>query len=245
MSDQKPTIALVHGAFAESASWNPVIERLQARGLDTVAIGNPLRSLTTDGAYVRDAIDGLGRPVVLVGHSYGGMVVTQAAAGSDSVLGLVYVAAFTPDTGESAFALSTKFPGSSLGDALGAYPVSSGGNDLFIRPDVFHSQFCADVPDAEAALMAATQRPATDTALYEALPTETPAWKDRPAWVVYGELDRNIPAELVRFMAERAGARSAHEIKGGSHAISVSRPDEVAATIAQAVDAVAPVAAPA
>jgi pimeloyl-ACP methyl ester carboxylesterase len=245
MSDQKPTIALVHGAFAESASWNPVIERLQARGLDTVAIGNPLRSLTTDGAYVRDAIDGLGRPVVLVGHSYGGMVVTQAAAGSDSVLGLVYVAAFTPDTGESAFALSTKFPGSSLGDALGAYPVSSGGNDLFIRPDVFHSQFCADVPDAEAALMAATQRPATDTALYEALPTETPAWKDRPAWVVYGELDRNIPAELVRFMAERAGARSAQEIKGGSHAISVSRPDEVAATIAQAVDAGAPVAAPA
>lgn len=243
MSDQKPTIALVHGAFAESASWNPVIERLQARGLDAVAIGNPLRSLTTDGAYVRDAIDGLGRPVVLVGHSYGGMVVTQAAAGSDAVLGLVYVAAFTPDTGESAFALSTKFPGSSLGDALGAYPVSTGGNDLFIRPDVFHSQFCADVPDATAALMAATQRPATDTALYEALPTEAPAWKDHPAWVVYGELDQNIPAELVRFMAERAGARSVQELKGGSHAISVSRPDEVTATIVQAVDAVAPVGA--
>jgi pimeloyl-ACP methyl ester carboxylesterase len=243
MSDQKPTIALVHGAFAESASWNGVMERLQARGLDTVAIGNPLRSLSTDGAYVRDVIDGLGKPVVLVGHSYGGMVITQAAAGSELVQALVYVAAFTPDTGESAFALSTKFPGSSLGDALGAYPVSDGGNDLFIRPDVFHSQFCADVSDAEAALMAATQRPATDTALYEELPTDAPAWKDHPAWVVYGELDRNIPAELVRFMAERAGAKSAQEITGGSHAIAVSQPDVVVATIMQAVDAVSPVGA--
>jgi pimeloyl-ACP methyl ester carboxylesterase len=245
MSEQKPTIALVHGAFAESASWNGVIERLQAAGHDTVAIGNPLRSLTTDGAYVRDAIDGLGKPVVLVGHSYGGMVITQAAAGSELVQALVYVAGFTPDTGESAFALSTKFPGSTLGDALGAYPVSAGGNDLFIRPDVFHAQFCADVPEAEARLMAATQRPATDTALYEELPTDAPAWKDHPAWVVYGELDRNIPAELVRFMAERAGARSAREIKGGSHAIAVSQPAAVVETIVQAVDAVAPVGAPA
>src|SRR5262245_1938082 len=160
MSEQKPTIALVHGAFAESASWNPVLEQLQARGHEAVAIGNPLRSLTTDGQYVRDAVDGIGGPVLLVAHSYGGMVITQAASGSESVVGLVYVAGFAPDTGESAFALSTKFPGSSLGDALGAYPVSTGGNDLFIRHDVFRSQFCADVPEAQATLMAATQRPA-------------------------------------------------------------------------------------
>jgi pimeloyl-ACP methyl ester carboxylesterase len=242
---EKPTIALVHGAFAESASWNPVIERLQARGLDAVAIGNPLRSLSTDGAYVRDAINGLDTPVVLVGHSYGGMVITQAAAGSDSVLALVYVAAFAPDTGESAFTLSTRFPGSTLGDALGAYPVSTGGNDLFIRRDVFHSQFCADVPADRATLMAATQRPATEIALSEPLPTDTPAWKDHPSWFVYGELDLNIPAELERFMAERAGAKSAEQVSGGSHALSVSSPDAVVTTILAAVDAVSPVGTPA
>ena len=146
MNDQKPTVVLVHGAFAESASWNGVIELLQAQGLDTVAVGNPLRSLTIDAAYVRDVIAGLGRPVVLVGHSYGGMVITEAASNNDAVVALVYVGAFAPDTGESALSLSSKFPGSTLGETLTAYPVSTGGNELAIRADAFHQQFCADVP---------------------------------------------------------------------------------------------------
>jgi pimeloyl-ACP methyl ester carboxylesterase len=239
MSEHTPTIALVHGAFAESASWNPVIARLRAHGHDVVAIGNPLRSVTTDAAYVRDVINGIGRPVVLVAHSYGGVVATEAASRNDAVIGLVYVAGFAPDHGESAFQLSTKFPGSTLGDALRAYPVSTGGDELAIRQDVFHEQFAADVTAEQAALMAVTQRPATMAALSEALPTMEPAWQHIPSWFVFGELDRNIPAALHRFMAERAGSRGTREIAGASHAPSVSAPEDVTATILQAVGATA------
>ena len=230
---EQPTIALVHGAFAESASWNPVIERLHARSLDVVAIGNPLRSLSGDAAYVRDIIDSIGGPVLLVAHSYGGMVATQAAAQHPAVVGIVYVCAFAPATGESAFQLSTKFPGSSLGDALNAYPTTADGTELAIRSEVF--QFCADASAAQAALMAATQRPATQAALSEDLPTPAPAWSDRPTWFVFGEQDLNIPAELHRFMAERAGATVTRELAGASHAISVSEPAAVAEMILDAV----------
>ena len=150
------TVLLVHGAFAESASWNGVAERLSAAGHDVVAVANPLRSLAGDAAYVRDVITSIGGPVVLAGHSYGGMVITEAAAGNDAVTALVYVCAFAPDTGESAFDLSTKFPGSTLGDALAAYPVSTGGNEFAIRKDAFHHQFAADMAAEQAALMYAT-----------------------------------------------------------------------------------------
>jgi pimeloyl-ACP methyl ester carboxylesterase len=238
MSDRTPTIVLVHGAFAESASWNPVVEILHARGLDVVAAANPLRSVAGDAAYVRDVVAGVGTPVLLVAHSYGGFVVTEAAAGNDAVTGLVYVAAFAPDHGESAFQLSTMFPGSSLGDALTTYPLASGGNDLAIRRDVFHHQFAADVPAAQAALMAATQRPVTDTALTDGLPTSTPAWRQLPSWFVFGDRDLNIPVELHRFLAERAGAKSTREMAGASHALSVSDPDAVAATVLEAVAAI-------
>jgi len=237
MSDQTPTVVLVHGAFAESASWNAVVEQLQARGLEVVAAANPLRSLAGDAAYVRDVIAGVGKPVLLVGHSYGGMVVTEAAAGNGDVVGLVYVAAFAPDHGESAFQLSTMFPGSTLGEALNAYSVATGGNDLAIRPDVFHHQFAADVPADVAALMAATQRPATEAALTDALPAEEPGWKHIPSWFVYGELDLNIPAELERFLADRAGAKEAREIAGASHALAVSEPEAVTAMILDALAA--------
>jgi pimeloyl-ACP methyl ester carboxylesterase len=246
----KPTIAMVHGAFAESASWLPVVERLYHHGpgvvaddarpfREVVAIANPLRSLSGDAAYVRDVLASIDGPIVLVGHSYGGMVITEAAADNDAVVGLVYVAAFAPDHGESAFGLSLKFPGSTLGDALDAYPVATGGNELAIRRDRFRSQFAADVPAERAAMMAATQRPATEAALTEELPTSTPAWTQHPSWFVYGELDLNIPAELVRFEAERAGARLTREVPGGSHAISVSSPAAVADTILDAVAATA------
>jgi pimeloyl-ACP methyl ester carboxylesterase len=129
------------------------------------------------------------------------------------------------------------FPGSSLGDALTAYPVSTGGDEVAIRRDLFHHQFAADVSNEQAALMGATQRPVTLAALSEPLPTETPAWKQIPSWFVYGEQDLNIPAALSRFLAERAGSRGTHEVAGASHALSVSSPDEVAATILEAVAA--------
>jgi len=240
MSETNPTIVLVHGAFAESASWNGVIERLQAEGLTVVAVANPLRSLAGDAAYVRDVIAGIGGPVVLAAHSYGGMVISEAAADNAAVQALVYACGFAPEHGESAFALSMKFPGSTLGDTLTAYPVSSGGVDLVIRQELFHQQFAADVPADQAALMAATQRPATQGALSDEVAAAVPGWKTIPSWFVIGEQDHTIPAELQRYMADRAGARGTVNVPGASHAISVSNPGIVASTILEAARATAP-----
>lgn len=237
MTDQKPTVVLVHGAFAESASWSGVVQRLRDRSIDVVAAANPLRSVTGDAAYVRDVIAAISGPVVLVGHSYGGMVITEAAAGNDKVAGLVYVCAFAPDHGESAIELSGRFPGSTLGQALTGYPVSTGGNELAIRPDAFHQQFAADVSPERAAVMYATQRPVTELALTTGLPAATPAWSSIPSWFVFSDQDRCIPVALQRFMANRAGAKSIREVAGASHAISVSQPDAVTAAIVEAVDA--------
>jgi pimeloyl-ACP methyl ester carboxylesterase len=238
MHTQQPTIVLVHGAFADSSSWNGVIDHLHAHSLDAVAVANPLRSLSGDAAYLRDVIAGIGERVLLVGHSYAGLVITEAASHNDAVTGLVYVCAFAPDHGENAFGLSARFPGSTLGDALVAYPVSTGGNEFSIRRSLYHQQFAADVSPETAALMAATQRPATEVALTEALATDRPAWKDLPSWFVIGEDDRNIPAALQRFEAERAGARGIRSIPGGSHAVAVAQPHAVAETIGHAVRAV-------
>ncbi|MEQ4722524.1 alpha/beta hydrolase [Nonomuraea sp. B19D2] len=233
MSEQ-PVIVLVHGAFAESAGWNRVIQRLHSNRLTAVAAANPLRSVEGDAAYVRDVIAGIGRPVVLVGHSYGGMVITQAAAGNPAVRALVYVAAFAPEPGENAFLLSGKFEGSTLAGALEAYPVASGGNEFRIAADKFHHQFCADLDADEAALMAATQRPVTERALTDALTADGPAWRTTPSWFVHGERDLNIPAAALRFMAERAGSRGTREVAGASHAIAASQPDAVTAAILDA-----------
>lgn len=244
MSQDTPTVILVHGAFAESASWNGVIQRLQAKSLQVIAAANPLRSVAGDAAYVRDVIAGIGKPIVLVAHSYGGFVITEAAAGNDSVVGLVYVCGFAPDHGESAFALSGRFPGSTVGpETTIAYSVSTGGNDLAIKQEVFHEIFARDVPAAQAALMGATQRPATDFALTGPLPTHNPAWKTIPSWFVFGEKDLVIPAALHRFMATRANAKGIREIAGASHALSVSEPDAVVASILAALSAVSPVKA--
>lgn len=237
MTKENPTVLLVHGAFAESASWNGVIQKLHAAGVEAVAVANPLRSLSGDAGYVRDVITALNRPVILVGHSYGGLVITEAAADNSSVLGLVYVSAFAPDTGESALQLSSSFPGSTLGEALISYPLSTGGNELRIRQDVFRDQFAADVEVPIAGKMGRTQRPVTEAALSEGLPTANPAWKSLPSWFVFGDQDRNIPPAALRAEAERAGARSVRELEGASHAISVSQPDAVAETVLEAVRA--------
>ena len=235
MSTRKPTVVLVHGAFAESASWAGVVEQLQNESIDVVAVANPLRDLPGDAAYVRDIIAAITGPVVLVGHSYGGMVITEAASSNDRVAALVYVCAFAPEQGESPFGLSNKFPGSTLGQALNVYPLATGGNEFVIRPDAFHRQFAADVPAAQAAVMSATQRPVTEMALSAGLATGTPAWKTIPSWFVFGDQDLNIPVALHRFMADRAGAKNVREIAGASHAISVSEPDVVAAPIMEAL----------
>lgn len=231
----KPTIVLVHGAFADASGWNGVIARLNSDGYQTIAAANPLRTLSGDAATVSAVVKSIPGDVVLVGHSYGGLVITEAADGNANVKALVYVAGFIPDTDESAFSLSTKFPGSTLGDALQPVPLPDGNVDLYIQPAKFHDQFAADVSDEVTALMAATQRPVTQAALEEL--TTVATWKDIPAFTVYGSADYNIPAAVQEFMAERAGVAKAVAIEGGSHALMISHPDEVAALIEEAASA--------
>ena len=229
------TVVLVHGAFAESASWAGVISRLRERDIDVVATPNPLRSVSSDAENVRLATTAIDGPVLLVGHSYGGAVITAAAVDNPGVVGLVYVAAFAPEQGENCIQLSGQFPGSSLGDTLRSYPLGDGTNDLIVARDLFPNQFAADVDLAEADIMARTQRPIRDFALAEPQPAGTPAWKSLPSWFIFGDADKNIPAAAQRFMAERAGALSTRELAGASHAVAVSQPDAVAAVISEAI----------
>ncbi|RWD98580.1 alpha/beta hydrolase [Mesorhizobium sp.] len=229
----KPTVVLVHGAFADSSSWNGVVKILEKDGYPVVAVANPLRGVKSDAGYVADILGSIKSPVVLVGHSYGGSVISDAAEGHANVKTLVYVAAFAPDAGETAVQLAGKFPGSTLGPTL-APPVtlSSGGKDLYIQQEKFHDQFAADVPEAEARLMAAGQRPIAEAALNE-IQTEA-AWKKLPTWFIYGDGDKNIPAEALAFMAARAHSRDTVVIKGASHVVMVSHPEPVARLIEKA-----------
>jgi pimeloyl-ACP methyl ester carboxylesterase len=229
----KPTIVLVHGAFAESSSWDGVIVPLMAAGHRVIAAANPLRGVAADAAAIADLVHSLEGPVVLVGHSYGGAVISNVPADVADIVGLVYVGAFAPDAGESANGLAQKFPGSTLGDALRAVPRADGATDLYIATDRFHHQFCADVPAPAAARMAVTQRPVTLEALNERS-GEHPLWREIPSWFVFGDMDLNIPAALERFFAKRAGAKQALELPGASHALAVSRPDAVAGVILEA-----------
>jgi pimeloyl-ACP methyl ester carboxylesterase len=236
MSKSNTTVVLVHGAFAENASWNPVIELLAQNGVRAFAASNQLRSVAGDGEYVADLVRAVDGPVTLVGHSYGGVVITQASSLVDNVEALVYVAAFAPDTGESAADLAGKFPGSTLGESLSATTLTSGEIDLTIRADVFQHQFCADVDDATSAIMAKTQRAITQRALNDALPTATPGWRTHPSWFVYAGADLNIPAAAVEFVAERAGAKVTTLVEGASHALAVSQPEIVTRTILAAIE---------
>jgi pimeloyl-ACP methyl ester carboxylesterase len=219
-----PTIVLVHGAFAESASWDGVIEALRGSGHRVIAAANPLRDLAGDAASVSDLVHSIEGPVLLVAHSYGGAVISNVPADAGEVIGLVYVNGFAPDPGESCFQLAGMFPGSMLGEET-AWPVprNDGTTDLYIVQDRFHELFCQDVPAPQAARMAATQRPATQEALV-ALSGERPLWRELPSWFVIGSEDRIIPPELQRFMTERAAAQRTLEIAGASHALAVSQP---------------------
>ncbi|MFJ5263280.1 alpha/beta fold hydrolase [Streptomyces sp. NPDC088387] len=237
-SQRKPTVVLVHGAFADSSSWNGVVKELKKDGYPVVAAANPLRGLSNDAAYVKEVLAGIDGPVVLAGHSYGGAVISVAAEGVENVKALVYVAAFMPDKGESAGELTAKFPGSTLAETLVPFPVTlpggSQGTDFTIDQAKFHHQFAADVPADVANVMAVTQRPATNAALEE--PAAAAAWKTIPSWVLVAGQDLNIPPKLQRFQAERAGAHT-EEVRA-SHAVSVSRPDDVSRIIEKAASTV-------
>ena len=232
------TMVLVHGAFADTSSWNGVVGSIRADGHHAIAVANPLRGLANDAEAVSDVVRSVEGPVVLVGHSYGGAVITNVARDAGEITGLVYVCGFAPDVGESANELADKFPGSTLAYTLRPTPRSDGTTDLSIAQDMFHDQFAADVSVEKATRMAIAQRPVALEALQEH--SGDPLWKDVPSWFIFGEQDRNIPAELQHFMARRAEAQRTIAVQGGSHGLLVSQPDAVVHPILEA-GALAPV----
>ncbi|RZB19569.1 alpha/beta hydrolase [Streptomyces sp. F001] len=227
-SGTRPTVVLVHGVFADSSGWNDVIAPLLKAGFPVIAPANPLRDLAGDSAYVSSVIDTIPGPVILVGHSYGGEVITNAGRGHSNVKALVYVGAFAPDEGESALQLAGMFPGSKLPDALVTrpFPLPDGttGTDGYIDPAKFHEVFAQDLPTSVTRLMAATQRPGSIGGL--ASGSGVPAWKSLPSWYVIPTADNVIPAAGQRFMAKRAGSTTV-EVKGSSHVVMMSHPDIV------------------
>jgi len=231
----KPTIVLVHGAFGDASNWRPVFDLLDGDEHTVLAPPNPLRGVAADASYTAAVIDQLDGPVVLVGHSYSGCVITVAGA-SDKVAGLVYVAGFAPDEGESVTDLQARFPSLAMGPLLQPTPLPDGGAELSALPERFHTVFCADIPDADAAFMAHAQRPILATAFDE--PATAAAWRAKPSWAVFGTADQPVAPQLHRFSYERAGSKVT-EVEGASHFVMLSKPDVVAGVIREAVMACA------
>jgi pimeloyl-ACP methyl ester carboxylesterase len=229
----KPTIVLVHGGWADASSWNPVAARLQHDGYTVIAPPNPLRGVKPDSEYLKSVLSSVSGPIVLVSHSYGGFLTTDAATGDPNVKALVYIAAFAPQEGESLGEVEARNPGSEVGGAnliLRPYP---GGVDVYINPVDFHRVFCADLPASQAALMAAGQRPIAAAALAE--PSSTPAWKTIPTWYMVASQDHAIPPATERFMAKRAHAVTV-EVKS-SHVAMLSHPEATTKLVLSAVRA--------
>src|ERR687890_1879500 len=234
----RPTVVLVHGAFADGSSWNGVVERLQAEGVQVTALANPLRGISIDSAYIASYLDQIPGPVLAVAHSYGGAVITNAATNANNVVGLVYVAAFAPDEGEPLGAIASNSKDSVVFPTLMPlqYPTGEGQEtaaEFTIDPEKFHEVFAADVSVEQTALMAATQRPLSELAFSE--PTGVPASKDLPSWAVVSTGDKVVGTDAVRSMAERAGA-TITEV-GGSHVIMLSKPQVVTDVILTALAA--------
>ena len=233
------TIVFIHGAFADASGWTDCITALQREGHTVYAPPNPLRGLTSDAAYVRSFLETLEGPVVLVGHSYGGAVITGAATGLAQVTALVYIAAFALEEGESAGEASGL--GGEAPDVLGItvirpFPDAGEGNgDAYLNPEVFPQVFCQDLPTEVGAAMGATQRPAALASLVQ--PSGPPAWRSIPSWYMVASSDRVIPPAAERIMAERAGATTV-EIES-SHVAMISHPDEVTALVREAIAATA------
>ncbi len=233
---QKPTIVLVHGAFADASSWNRVAKRLKHEGYTVIAPANPLRGTTSDSAYVASVLATVPGPIVLVAHSYGGAVITNAATGNPNVKALVYVAALIPDAGEIGSDL-LKFPGSLLvlpdsPDATVTARPFPGGVDFYVNAGPFRKIFAADLPPEKAALLAAAQRPLALAAFTDA--SGPPAWKTIPSWALVATHDNTIGTANTRFMAQRAAPSHTVEIDA-SHAVLLSHPDAVVDLIHKAV----------
>ena len=236
----RPTVALVHGAFADSSGWLGVIAALERQDIAVVAISNPLRGIAADAAYVASRVQAIAGPVVLVGHSYGGAVITSASDAIDNVAGLVYIAAYAPDEGETLGGIGAQFTDNLLGPALVPATVPVAGSttetqqEFSIAVDQFHAVFAADLSEETAHGMALTQRPIADTAFGE--PMTVPGWKTLPSWFAVATADQAIGPSAERFMAERAGGTTIE--LDGSHVVFISQPDAVADLIATAVNTV-------
>ena len=236
-TSSQPTVVLVHGAFADASSWNGVVELLQAQGVQVTAPANPLRGIAIDSAYIASLINQIPGPVLAVGHSYGGAVITNAATNAKNVAGLVYVAAFAPDEGERLGEIEGGSKDSVLNVALVPlqYPTGQGtATEFAIDPDKFREAFAADLPAEQTAVMAATQRPVAEAAFSEL--NGAPAWKTLPSWAVVATGDKAAGADVVRSMAQRAKA-TISEVEG-SHVIMISQPQAVTNVILTALAAV-------
>ncbi len=238
-SQAMPTVVFVHGAFADSAGWNSVVERLQARGLKVGAPPNPLRGVSHDSAYIASYFNQIPGPILAVGHSYGGCVITNAASKAPNVVGLVVVAGFMPDEGETLQQIEQGSRDSVLNSALVPlnYPTGQDGEtavEFAIDPSRFRDSFAADLSEEQCAVLAATQRPAAELAFSE--PTRAPAWKTLPSWAVVATGDKAAGSDVVRTMAERAGA-TITEVEG-SHVIMISQPQVVTDVILTALNSV-------
>ena len=237
----KPTIVLVHGAFADASSWNGVIERLQQReGYTVIAPPNPLRGVAADSAYLASLLNQIDGPVLLTGHSYGGAVITNAATSAPNVVGLVYVAAFAPDEGENLGDVENGSKDSVLNAALVQYTYPTGHDgetsvEFAINPARIREAFAADLPAETTALMAATQRPVAAAAFSDA--SGPPAWRKLPSWAVVATGDKAAGADVVRAHARRAGADIV-EVED-SHVIMISKPHVVSEHILKAARVVA------
>jgi pimeloyl-ACP methyl ester carboxylesterase len=236
--NESPAVVLVHGAFADGSSWSGVIERLEARGVRAVAVANPLRGIAADSAYVASVLAQTPGPIILVGHSYGGAIISNAATDAPNVVGLVFVAAFAPDEGETLGAASAESKDSVLNSVLvpRTYPTADGGTatEFFIDPAKAREAFASDVSEEQALVIGAVQRPVAELGFSD--PNGPPAWKTLPSWAVVATGDKAAGTDVVRSMAERAGAKIT-EVEG-SHVIMVSRPDVVTDVILEAVAAV-------
>ncbi|MGH9271764.1 MAG: alpha/beta fold hydrolase [Ilumatobacteraceae bacterium] len=241
MKSTSPTVLLVHGAFADGSSWNEVVAELQADGIPVRALAHPLRGLYADAAYVANAAAQVDGPVVLVGHSYGGMVITEGGAEAPNVIGLVYVAAFIPELGETLASINTRYPTTSTPPQLieATYPGPVGGEshvELSISSATFPTAFAADLPIEVTRVAAATQRPPA-LACFEEAATRT-AWRELPSWALVATADQMIHPDAQHDMAERAGATTISV--DASHAVAQSQPRIVVDTIRQAVSTAVP-----
>ena len=238
MAAVTPTIVLVHGAWADATGFDAELRALQGQGFRAIGFANPLRDLAGDATYLAEFLASLTGPIVLVGHSYGGNVISVAAIGNDQVTALVYLNGWMCDQGESQQQLLERFEGSLVGPSIRPVPFTnpdgSEGTDLFLDPDAFRETFAADVDPATAAVMAAAQRPYA-AAAFAAAPSGPPAWKTLPCWYLLGTQDKAIPPALQRFMAERANATIVEVT--ASHVSFLSQPEAATQLILQAVEA--------